>query len=528
MRHSLLAYFILLLTVSVNASSIQVSGNVSGNWDTDTVQVVGNLFVPSNQSLVIHPGVKVIFDGYYYFEVAGQINAIGLINDSISFFVADTLGLSSLESNKGSWAGFWFEPGSTINDSSTFEFCKFNYGKAVSQDSVYWYGGAIFIKKYHKLRFSNCSFSNNIAYKNGGAIYCRESNIKVENCDFIDNKAGTADDYGYGGALCLEYSDAKVYRNYFTRNASTGVGGGLSFEYSNPDIDANIFDDNYSAIGGGLCCLRSEQGNSIANNLIVNNESMFFGGGVAFLEAHPLFINNTVVDNFSVYAGGLYIYTGAMPIIKNCIIWNNSISSENGPQVTIFDVYSAPEFYYNNIQGGFEDFGGSGIGNFLGVYEDNIDLDPRFIGAGAFPLSLKEDSPCVNSGTPDTTGLLLPAKDLAGNERFIENRIDMGCYENLRNSGSHNLIIDHIEFKVSPNPATDHSIINLKIREPLSLEMSLLDIQGKLILAIPMQDFTICNHQIKLSTGQLDSGLYLLKFMEKHSKQTETLRLVVQ
>lgn len=528
MRLSLLISFYLLLTVSLNATIIQVSGNVSGNWDTDTVQVVGDLLIPDNQTLIINPGVKVLFDGYYIFEVAGQIKAHGLRNDSIWFLVSDTLGLSNLESNKGSWGGFWFEPGSTINDSSTFQFCNFNYGKAVAQDSIYWYGGAVYIRKYSKIRFSNCSFSNNIAYKNGGAIYCRESNIKIEDCVFINNSAGTEMDYGYGGALCLEYSNAKVYGNYFTRNASTGVGGGLSFEYSNPDIDANIFDDNYSAIGGGFCCLRSVQGNSIANNLVINNESMFFGGGVAFLEAHSLFTNNTIVDNFSAYGGGIYFNAGAKPSIKNCIVWNNSIIGEEGPQVYIWDISSAPKFYFNNIEGGFEDFSGSGAGNFLGVYEDNIDLDPQFAGTGEFPLSLSGDSPCVNAGTPDTLGLLLPILDLARNARYVDNHIDMGCYENQGNSGFQDLLLINIELSVSPNPITDHSIITLNVQERTELEMTIVDVEGKVVLTIPIQNYSRGTHQINLSNSKLNSGVYLLKAIEKHSKRTKVLKLIVQ
>jgi len=106
-----------------------------------------------------------------------------------------------------------------------------------------------------------------------------------------------------------------------------------------------------------------------------------------------------------------------MPKIKNCIIWNNIALGSDGHQVYIWDVYSAPEFYYSDIEFGFENFSGSGVGNFLGAYENNIDLDPQFIGTGESPFNLAENSPCINSGTPDTLGLLLPLKDLAGNTR---------------------------------------------------------------------------------------------------------------
>lgn len=517
-----------MLTVSTHATILHVSGDVSGTWNVDTVQVIGDIQIPNSQTLLINPGVKVIFDGYYNFKVFGQIKANGLENDSISFFVSDTTGLYNLETNEGAWGGFRFEPSSPGNDSSSFEFCKFKYGKAVGTDSLYWNGGAVRLRKYSILRFSNCSFSNNIAYKNGGAIYCRYSDIKIEHCDFIDNAGGTSLEFGYGGGVCLEYSNAKVYRNYFTQNSSTGVGGGLSFEYSNPDIEGNIFDDNFSAIGGGLGCLRSEEGNSIVNNLFENNGSTFFGGGVAFLEAHSLFTNNTVVNNTSMYAGGLYTNAGAMPIIKNCIVWNNTSGNSVGSQVYVYDVYSAPQFYYNNIQDGFEDFGGSGVGIGLIVYDDNIDLDPQFVGTGDFPFSLTGDSPCVNTGTPDTLGLLLPNQDLAGNTRFMEEQLDMGCYESQGNSGFHSLSIDNIELSVSPNPITDHSIINLNILERTLVELTIVDCQAKVISVIPMQDYSKGKHQIKLSTNRLNPGLYLLKATENNSKKTKTLKLIVQ
>lgn len=515
-----------MLAISTSAINIQVGGEVSGTWDADTIQVIDNLLVPANQTLVINPGVKVIFNGHYTFSVAGQLLANGLANDSISFFVLDTLGLYNLDDNKGSWGGFWFEPDNIVNDSSIFEFCSFKYGKAVAEDSINWYGGAVNAKKFNKLRFSNCLFSNNISYKNGGAIYCWNSNIKIDHCDFINNAAGTEIKYGYGGAICLEYSNAKVYHNNFTNNSSTGVGGGLSFEYSNPDIEANVFYNNFSAIGGGLCCLRSDKGNSIVNNLFDNNSATFFGGGVAFLEAHALFTNNTVVNNLSMYAGGLYFNLEAKPIIKNNIVWNNTVSSPEGSQVYIFDVYSAPEFYYNNIEGGFEEFGGEGVGVFIGVYDNNININPQFAELSEFPYSLLVGSPCINSGTPDTLGLLLPIMDLAGNNRIKEDTIDMGCYENQGGMGFSDLAMLGVDLMVSPNPITDNSMIELSVLEKTALKFTMMDSYGKMIYDIPIQNYCNGKHQIKLPPFKINAGLYFLKATEEGSKKSKTLKLI--
>lgn len=525
MRFTFLFTFFLMLTVSANATILQVSGDVSGNWDADTVWVTDHLLVPNNQILTINSGVKVIFDGHYIFKVAGQLVAHGLENDSISFFVSDTTGLYNLDNNEGSWGGLWFEYSSPSNDSSTFEFCQFKYGKAVSADSIYRYGGAVCLRNFSRLRFSNCSFSNNIAYKNGGAIYCRDSNIKIEQCDFINNAAGTSLDYGYGGAVCLEYSYAKVYRNYFRQNSSTGVGGGLSFEYSTPDIEANVFYDNYSALGGGLGCIRSKEGQSIVNNLFENNASTFFGGGVAFLEANVLFTNNTVVNNASMFGGGLYINAEAKPIIKNCIVWNNTISSVEGPQVYIYDVYSAPEFYYNNIEGGFEDFSGSGVGNYLGVYENNMDLDPQFVGNGDFPYSLSGSSPCINSGTPDTLGLLLPVKDLVGNTRIMDEQLDMGCYENQGSSGTQNTFFDDIDLFVSPNPMSNYSTFNLS-NTKLSPHAKLIiyNSNGSQVKTFDIEHKTSINWNCSDEHGNiLPSGIYFYQVLDRNSKYTRKL-----
>ncbi len=72
--------------------------------------------------------------------------------------------------------------------------------------------------------------------------------------------------------------------------------------------------------------------------------------------------------------------------------------------------------------------------------EGNFDADPLFVtpvNPDDAPttdgdLNLLPNSPCINTGTPDTTGLNLPPIDIAGNPRIyngLVDRIDMGAYE---------------------------------------------------------------------------------------------------
>ena len=94
--------------------------------------------------------------------------------------------------------------------------------------------------------------------------------------------------------------------------------------------------------------------------------------------------------------------------------------------------------------------------------EGNIHEDPQFVNptAGAGPdydglaadWSLLDSSPCVNTGTPDTTGLHLPATDLLGNPRIFGIRVDMGAIENQMVVGLPQNPLVNARLQVSPNP----------------------------------------------------------------------------
>ncbi len=79
-----------------------------------------------------------------------------------------------------------------------------------------------------------------------------------------------------------------------------------------------------------------------------------------------------------------------------------------------------------------------------------------------FSYELSPGSPCIDAGTADTTGLFLPATDLAGNPRVYGRRIDIGAYEfqdygidEPDTSFIHNLYL----FQNTPNPFTNETEI---------------------------------------------------------------------
>jgi hypothetical protein len=119
---------------------------------------------------------------------------------------------------------------------------------------------------------------------------------------------------------------------------------------------------------------------------------------------------------------------------------NNILRNPSNYEIGVFfDTYAGSPSYlyasYNNIEGGesavYSDFSF----NVINWDEGNIDEDPQFCGFGDDPYQLTEGSPCIDAGTPDTTGLFLPPWDLLYNQRIWDGNgygdaiIDMGCYE---------------------------------------------------------------------------------------------------
>ena len=264
------------------------------------------------------------------------------------------------------WNGIEFLDTPATNDSSKIEYCVFEYGKTNDEDDA----GALYIRHFDKLGIEHSSFRNNIGVL-GGAVKCQyQTGVIIKNC-------------------------------LFDNNFSTGDAGGLYITSSDVDL---------------------------INNLFVNNNSNYNGGAI-WLEDWDIsyesnIINNTICDNSSSKGGGIYLDGYPTCFYYNNIIYGNTANL--GSQ--IFNLTfggSVLEFYYCDIEGGQ-----AGIyPSFSGVYENCIETNPQFYGIGSHPFNLTAISPCINAGTPDTTGLNLSAADITGNPRIISDTIDIGAYE---------------------------------------------------------------------------------------------------
>ena len=182
---------------------------------------------------------------------------------------------------------------------------------------------------------------------------------------------------------------------------------GISCDNFSPTIIGNKISANGSGV---LCYVNAIIGSSnpdIISNLITGN-----GNGIDCLyQAAPTVINGTITNN----TNGVSIGYECNLIIENSIIWSNDYS------ITFYNETSNATISYSCIEGGFPAQGTNAGGN---IYDNPLFFDPDI---GDYHLT--ENSPCIDAGNPDTTGLNLPPFDLDGNPRIFNGIIDMGCYE---------------------------------------------------------------------------------------------------
>ena len=197
-------------------------------------------------------------------------------------------------------------------------------------------------------------------------------------------------------------------------NSCPSNGGGCYIADASPIIENSIISFNSASLAGGISLWNwgGEDNCPTFRNVLISNNTAYESGAGIFYEGdlHSKFINTTVVNNVAGDNGG-GIFCRNFANFTNSIIWGNVPD-----QIWSWGVPDSIDITYTDIQDGW--FG-----------EGNIDLDPLFADDINFDYRLLENSPGINAGNPDTTGLELPFFDLGGNPRFVGNRIDMGVYE---------------------------------------------------------------------------------------------------
>ena len=270
---------------------------------------------------------------------------------------------------------------------------------------------------------SNVYFLDNTAGADGGGLSVLSGVVNLTDVFFIRNQAGARG----GGA---SYSGGGVLtRVLFEQNTASG-GGGLMVIETSPLLDQVSFRANQALVrGGGLGVVSGSP--SIYNSLFNGNTAGSQGGALACqLSGYLTLTNVTLAGNAAAEGSAYAAENSCAATFDSSILWDEAKTSLlAAPNSTL-------NFSFSLVQGS----GGSSAwsGDFGADLGGNLDTDPLF---GSFPgmdqkfgtadddLTLATHSPALDAGNNlDWAGRSL---DLAGIQRVVNRRVDMGAYELL-------------------------------------------------------------------------------------------------
>lgn len=518
---------LLLSALAMNAQVVQVSGNQCGTWSGE-VHLVGDVLIPNEESLTIEPGTSVISDGYFEITVLGGFYANGTENDMISFTVADTTGYSDYENAEaGAWKGITFLKSNAV----ILSYSDFSYGKTQLDGD----GGAMRFYYCSVVEIDNCIFHHNTMRKRGGAIYAENSVLNIHDCEVYDNLGiGFQGSYCWGVGFQFLKCDLKMHDMVFHDNYSeVAYGGGMNVDSCNLELKNAVFYNNYAVDAGGLGIQRCKDYDvKVSDMLAYNNAVIHYGGGLAMATSDPELNNLTIVNNYCGGGGGAGMQNAfdAAPKLNNCIFWGNhafTIDNNNdtvdyymGSQIWLWGSDCRPVFKNGVVQYGFDSIAGK---EYLTDenYIDMIEVNPLFVDEENHDYQLLANSPCINTGLEDISGLYLSDTDLAGGPRVFGGRIDMGCYE-WNNIGVDEVLTNENPMYVYPNPLNDNAFCVVNLNKKCDVVLKLVSLDGKEIYREDCGTFDAGENRIPLA-GMMknvgkDNKVYLLIVNNQHVK----------
>ncbi len=451
------------------------AGEVSGVWDCETIKVLGDILVPSGDTLTITENVQgVYFQGPYQIIVEGTLIARGPENDRTD------LNGERILFQGNDWHGIYFRNTNDRNEgTSIIENCRFDY--ANKTDIPYQGGGAILISNSDNVIIKHSVFYRNTA-KYGGAVYISNSDATIEDCYFEINGSVITDEIQTegGGAIYIENSNPRLHKLRLIANKSKGGGGAVIFDNSSPVVSNVLAVKNYAQTLGGAFH-------------IINNSA-------------PQFVNATVADNQAQAGGAFYVNTGASINVINSILYDDT-----KPEIYRGGSVEATYSIIDSASG--EEFFGEGC----------LDTDPYFkltIGNYYYLTSTAcgdgVSSPAIDAGHPDSLDAILDCEQGLGTERA-----DMGFY-----GGRYSPLPDGVEYEDEnipakfslsqnyPNPFNPTTTIKYSIPANAGVEtqnlasLRIYNILGEEIATLVNERQIPGNYSVTFDASNLASGVY--------------------
>ncbi|MDP8204097.1 MAG: right-handed parallel beta-helix repeat-containing protein, partial [Candidatus Tenebribacter mawsonii] len=348
MKKMVFSYLMFILTISVFATD--VSGNQSGTWNLagSPYNIIGEITIPTNETLEIDAGVEVIASGNYKITALGNLFANGTLNDTIRFYGNGGL----------NWGGLRLED---EENESVFDYCRISNTDDTNDYGIHSINSPVLINHSYfddhqkAISFSALSATtpsymeiknSKVAYvQKSGITVVDNSNVLIDSCEVTRCGLGAS----FYGAIQLSLQSNShscspmITNNYIHHNEKQGITLANLFGYDNmaPIVEYNEVSYNYTGIylyvGKG-----TYKWNHIHHNFVENNPDsgagvMLYGNG-----ADAVFTYNKVNNNYT----GFYLTADATVNLGDL---NNADPDDDGYNCIYDNIfYTGEEFSIYN------------------------------------------------------------------------------------------------------------------------------------------------------------------------------------
>ncbi len=525
----LIALSCLSLSVCA-AETIVPGGPVSGEWTAEgsPYLILQDIFVLGEDSLRLLPGTVVEFQGYHALHVGGWFQSAGTAEEPILITGPDVdatagwrgLRLADLQTDTFSLAFTTIEnvrQGQFSYGALSILNCSARLDNCIIRDNV---ADGMYTSTFGTIIATGCVFTNNrgeVNFPYGMACYIGSGEFLAQHCRFIDNFALID-----GGAILSNYGRVRLEHCEFENNSCNLWGGALSFAHGSISAyDCRFFDCSGSQGGAAYiaavdsaifdrCLFQSCEAGigsaihvppSFSIPLIVKHCNFISNASgstaVVDLGLQGRIYNSLFVDN----TGAVIAFNGELNQVDHCDFFprhNELFQGVAPPELAELDRV--------NINGDSTDAYG------------NLFLDPLFVAADSGDFHLRENSPCIDAGDPESPQD--PDQTIA----------DIGMYfyeqEVATQPNPPGLVYKFEFYPVSPNPFNPSTTLRFELREADFVTLKIYDLTGREVSTLVNAPLARGNHALTWNASSFSSGTYYAVLTANARRAVQKLLLV--